>query len=130
MPGFVDIKHGNQKRPCGPWALVTNDIEEIRAFGGAWNGGLIFTPTGHQIVALDVDTKNGKRGKEDLAALEQKYGPLPQTARWSTPSGAEQILFYPGSHRIAKSIAILGIRPGEVVSGLDVLALGDGAAWL
>ena len=58
MPGFLD---GKQKRTCGPWALMTSNLEEIRAFGGGWNGGLIFTPTGESIITLDVDNKNGKR---------------------------------------------------------------------
>jgi len=82
MPGFVEEGRGKQKRPCGPWALATCDITEIRAFGGAWNGGLIFAPMGHDLVDLDVDVKNGKHGNEDLTALEVRFGPLPKTPRW------------------------------------------------
>src|SRR5262249_6285288 len=124
MPGFVDTGRGKLKRPCGPWALVTREIPEILAFGGAWNGGLIFAPMGHDLVDLDVDVKNGKQGDEDLTALEIRFGPLPKTPRWQTPSGGRHILFRSGSHRIPKSIATLGKRPGEETSGLDVLGVG------
>jgi hypothetical protein len=123
IPGFVD-ENGKQKRPCGPWALVTKDVEEIRAFGGAWNGGLIFTPTGWDIVALDVDMKNGKQGWEDLRALEHAHQALPTTPQWQTPTGGAQFLFRPCAYRIPKSIATLGRRADCPSSGLDVIGLG------
>jgi len=123
MPGFVDVGRGKQKRPCGPWALATRDIAEIRAFGGAWNGGLIFTPMGHGLVDLDIDVKYGKQGEEDLMALLACFGDIPKTLQWRTPSGGRHILFRAGSRRIPKSIATLGKRPGEGSSGLDVLGI-------
>jgi hypothetical protein len=112
MPGFVDERRGKQKRPCGPWALATSDITEIRTFGGAWNGGLILTPTG-DVVDLDVDVKNGKQGLDDLSALVAALGELPRTLQWRTPSGGRHILFRRGSHRIPKSVATLGKRAGQ-----------------
>ena len=56
--------------------------------------------------------------------MEHKFEALPPTARWRTPSGGEQILFWTGIHRIPKSVATLGKRAGELASGLDVIAIG------
>lgn len=121
MPGFVDERRGKQKRPCGPWVLATRDIAEISAFGGAWNSGLIFAPMGDDLIDLDIDVKNGKRGWDDLSALVENFGALPETPQWQTPSGGRHILFRAGPHRIPKSIATLSKRLGEEASGLDVL---------
>src|SRR6516162_410937 len=121
MPGFAN---GKQKRTCGPWALVTSNLDEILAFGGGWNGGLIFTPAGESIITLDVDNKNGKQGSDDLAHLLAFHGPLPKTPEWRTPSGGRQILFRPGPHRIPKSVGTLGKRAGQEISGLAVIGFG------
>jgi hypothetical protein len=124
MPGFVNTRRGNKKQTCGPWALMTSDPAEIEAWGGTWNNGLIFTPTGDKLVTLDVDNKNGKRGSDDLAALIERYGPLPLTPAWKTPSGGFQFMLDPGGRRIPKSVGMLGRREGQESSSLDVIALG------
>jgi hypothetical protein len=103
---------------------MTSNLEEIRAFGGGWNGGLIFTPAGESIITLDVDNKNGKQRSEGLAHLLAFHGPLPKTLEWRTPSGGRQIIFRPGPHRIPKSVGTLGKRAGQEISGLDVIGLG------
>ena len=39
------------------------------------------------LTVIDIDTKQGKLGKETLMALEEKYGRLPETLTVETPSG-------------------------------------------
>lgn len=64
-------------------------------------------------VAIDIDPRHG--GDASLAALEQKYGLLPQTLRWKTGGGGEHILFkYPGGN-IPNSAGAIG--PGIDVRG-------------
>lgn len=63
------------------------------------------------LVILDVDPAHG--GNESLAALEQKYGPLPQTTEVITGSGGRHFYFkHPGGD-IRNSAGTLG-------AGLDV----------
>ena len=119
MPGFV--KDG-KKIPFGTWDLVSSCPKEIDSFGGAWNGGLIFTPTVKEFVTLDIDRKNGKDGFLDLAELEKEHGAAPKSWRWRTPSAGEQIMFATGGHRIRKSVGELGRRDSANPSGLDVIA--------
>jgi putative DNA primase/helicase len=45
------------------------------------------------LIVLDIDVKNGARGREALAALELRCGHLPTTLREETPSGGEHIFF-------------------------------------
>jgi putative DNA primase/helicase len=48
-------------------------------------------------VVIDIDVKNGARGREALAFIESKVGPIPSTRREGTPSGGEHIFFaHPG----------------------------------
>jgi hypothetical protein len=49
--------------------------------------------TGGKIVVVDVDVRNN--GDESLRALENEYGPLPQTWRTVTGGGGEHIFFAP-----------------------------------
>src|SRR5690606_26845479 len=68
------------------------------------------------IVVLDVDASHG--GYETLAALQEKYGKLPDTPVSKTGGGGEHILFkYPANVEIRNSAGKLG-------KGLDIRANG------
>lgn len=51
------------------------------------------TAAGYELVALDVDVKNGKNGFFALSALLEKFGALPATLMQATPSGGFHYLF-------------------------------------
>lgn len=57
--------------------------------GATLGAGIHLGPAGK--FALDVDTKNGKRGDDQLAALEAEHGKLPDTVRTITVSGGAHI---------------------------------------
>ncbi len=74
----------------------------------------IVTGSRSGIVVLDVDPRNG--GTESLAALQKRFGALPETLRASTPSGGEHY-FFRCREKVPNSSGKLG-------PGLDVR--GDG----
>jgi len=49
--------------------------------------------TGQGTIAIDIDVKNGAKGKESLLELEQKFGKLPETLMAHTPTGGQHLLF-------------------------------------
>ena len=51
--------------------------------------GRVFTPS--KLIVMDVDPRNG--GDESLAKLVARFGPLPYTAKQSTPSGGAHYFF-------------------------------------
>ncbi|WP_426751575.1 bifunctional DNA primase/polymerase [Myxococcus sp. Y35] len=71
----------------------TRDPQEIASWWGKWKDGNVGIVTGEEsgIFALDVDPENG--GRDSLAALVDKYGPLPRTTRAMTGSGGDHYLF-------------------------------------
>jgi hypothetical protein len=54
--------------------------------------GLWFGPT--ERFVLDIDTKNGQHGDDELDALEEQHGKLPDTLRVTTPSGGAHLWFF------------------------------------
>src|SRR5262249_2914503 len=45
------------------------------------------------LLVLDVDVKNGAKGRESLAELEREHGKLPATCQQTTKSGGRHLLF-------------------------------------
>ncbi len=52
------------------------------------------------LAVLDVDTRDGKVGDEELGALERQHGQLPMTPRAITGSGGLHYLFRAPEHRL------------------------------
>ena len=85
------------KKPLTPHGFkdATTNAKQIIEWWNNWPDALIGMPTGRVsgIDALDIDIKGGKAGFESLAALEAKYGKLPQTRIVQTASGGEHRYF-------------------------------------
>jgi Bifunctional DNA primase/polymerase, N-terminal/AAA domain len=83
-------EHGFKDASCDPREVrrmfnKTRRLQPDEAYGvGLWPG-----PAGY--VVLDVDTKNGARGDDELARLEDAHGALPDSLSATTVSGGAQI---------------------------------------
>lgn len=101
--------------------IATTDTERIRAMwwdpvmevDQPYNVGIA---TGHGLVVLDVDNKNGKSGGAALAVLELMHGDLPETYTVETPNG--------GQHYYFRTDERIGNSVNKVRDGLDIR--GDG----
>lgn len=82
------------KHPMTPGGLksATTDPDQIRAWWGRCLDANIGIRTGPEsgIWVLDVD---GEKGSSDLARLESKYGPLPETLVAETGGGGRHYFF-------------------------------------
>ena len=116
------------KHPCfnewnGENAIRTAEQAEAAFGSGLFNIGLVTgTPTG--VVALDVDTDEGKQGRQSLEALAAAHGwdDLTATRQHRTGGGGMQYLFkYQGS-ALKTTLSVLG-------PDLDFKA-GDGGAFI
>ncbi len=81
------------KSPYTPHGFedATTDLGLIRAWWAEWPDAGIAMPVLPGRVVLDVDPRHG--GDESLAALEAKYGPLPQTLECLTGGGGRHLHF-------------------------------------
>ena len=97
------------------------DPVQVREFWQYNPGASIGYPTGHTCWVLDVDLpkKPGDPdGRDTLANLEAKHGPLPATVEQQTGSGGRHLFFnMPEGRDIKNSAKAIG-------PGLDVRALG------
>lgn len=121
---------------------ATRNQALIKRFWAKFPDAMVGVPTGHAIGAfvLDVDIKTKDdgtviNGHESLAALEDKYGPLPETATVTTPRGGRHLYFkhVPGFKNTADKIAPgLDTRAegGFVVAAGSRMADGRGYDWL
>jgi len=76
------------------------------------NWGIIPGKSG--FLGIDVDVKDGKKGRESLTMLQSKYGKLPDTMVIQTPSGGFHILFQrPDLENIPNS-------NGTIANGIDI----------
>jgi hypothetical protein len=90
---------------------ATTDAATIKAWWGKHPQASIGMRTGEVsgIFVLDVDVADGKKGYESLAALEEKYGKLPETLCIRTGSGGRHFYFkYPAGHELGNSTGKLG----------------------
>ena len=92
---------------------AVHTIEDVAALAAEHpdRRGWGFRPAGDRFV-LDVDVKEGKNGRADLAALEAEHGPLPPVLVWSTPSGGEA--------RLLAADEVVSSSVGHVAAGLDI----------
>src|SRR6266436_4711729 len=69
---------------------ATKDPDEIRRNFAPHPDAGIGIPTGFEngFFVIETDTKNGKDGEGELAKLQAKHGPLPDTYRVCSPSGS------------------------------------------
>ena len=117
---------------------ATVDPIQIEAWWRQYPEALIAVPTGEAIGAWvldpDLDPEKGLYGPAELARLEARHGPLPQTVEASTPRGGKHLLYrWDAAHPITNS-------SGGLPAGLDVRGTGgyfiiwpskreDGAEW-
>lgn len=107
------------KRPLTKHGLkdATDDPEQIKAWWAKYPTANIGIRTGREsgIVVLDVDVKNGAKGMESLAKLEEEYGPFP-TLWATTPTGGRHYFFLAPDCRVPNRTNLL---PGIDVRGDD-----------
>lgn len=116
-------KHPVRKDPHGKFAIRTLEQAEAAFGSGLFNVGLVTgTPTG--VVVLDVDTDDGKQGRESLEALAAAHGwdDLTATRQHKTGGGGTQYLFSYTGPALKTSLSRLG-------PDLDFKA-GDGGAFI
>lgn len=115
---------------------ATTDANRIREWWCADSNFNVGIATGNGTIVLDVDTKNGKPGKESLEALEVSYG-LPTSYRVATPSGGVHIYLkvneqhrnrvdsipdFPGIDIRSDGGYVVG--PGSSIEGKPYMSLG------
>jgi hypothetical protein len=67
-----------------------------------------------KLIVIDIDIKDGKDGYKTLAALEKKYGKLPETFTVRTPTGGYHLYFW----------GICSSSTEKLGEGLDVKSVG------
>lgn len=104
----------------GSFDNATTDIHKITSWWTKWPTANIALATGTKsgILALDIDTKDGKDGFQSLIELQLQHDELPTTVQMSTPSGASQLFF-----KMPENIHI-SISADKLASGLDIRANG------
>lgn len=105
-------KHPTIKR----WhKLGTTDPDQLEAWWREWPraGVGIVTGRGSDLVALDVDPRNG--GGDALHLLELSYEPLPQTPEVLTGGGGRGLLFAAPAQPVKNSSSMVG--PGIDIRG-------------
>lgn len=111
----------NDKKPATDHGLLdaSKDPEQLRAM---WQSGAnlaIRTGAESGLIALDVDVKKGKPGRESLEKMQRDNGPLPVTLTNRTASGGWHLLFRHPGREVTNIAGTL-----EGLAGLDVR--GDG----
>lgn len=79
--------HGCKEAIANPF-----EIEKVWERNPSFNIG-IATGGHNTLYVVDIDIKNGKDGREPLADLERKHGPVPATLMASTPTGGLHYYF-------------------------------------
>jgi hypothetical protein len=95
----LPLQHGG-KRPLFAWEMLQQhraDAAALAQWFARWPGANIGVVTGEisNLIVLDVDPRHG--GDDSLAALEQRFGVLPDTAEARTGGGGRHLYFaHPG----------------------------------
>ena len=89
---------------------ASTDPETIRSWWGKWPHANVGVLTGGRsgLVALDVDRRHG--GMEALSALEEEYGPLPETLVAHTGGNGRHYLFQLPEERISSKDLCRGVE--------------------
>lgn len=93
---------------------ATTDLEQIRRWWGKWPRANIAIATGHGVVVLDFDVKEGKPGRETFQELQVRHGSL-STLIATTPSGGWH-LWFRTDHEIRNAV--------DLLPGLDIRGSG------
>jgi len=111
------------KHPRTPAGLhdATGNPERIRDWWTRWPRAGIGVRTGRDFFCLDIDPRHG--GEEALAALVEKYGPLPATRTHRTGGGGLHYLFRCVDPMTGKPVKISS-SSGKIGPGLDVKGWG------
>lgn len=116
-------KHPFYKDPHGENAIRTPEQAETEFGSGLYGLGLV-TGTPNSLVVLDVDTDEGKQGRESLEHLAAAHGwdDLTATRQHKTGGGGTQFLFSYKGPALKTTLSVLG-------PDLDFKA-GDGGAFI
>lgn len=116
-------KHPFYKDPFGERAIRTPEQAEAEFGSGLYGLGLV-TGTPNSLVVLDVDTDEGKQGRESLEHLAAAHGwdDLTATRQHKTGGGGTQFLFSYKGPALKTTLSALG-------ADLDFKA-GDGGAFI
>lgn len=94
---LIPIPLGEKRPTLTRWVEQATDEESV--IMGWWmmdelNAGLVLgpQPSGQNLIALDIDDREGYSGSEQLATLEEQFEPLPETVVSITGSGGRHIL--------------------------------------
>lgn len=124
FPAPVGTKQSHKcaRRSGGQRWGATIDPAQIAADFTRWPLANLGVMTGPEsgVLVIDIDTPAGHAndGMESMAALIEKYGPLPETAEAVTPTGGRHLYFiYPHGEKIRNS-------EGRIAPGIDVRAEG------
>lgn len=102
---------------------ATCDVDQLRTWWRSWPTANVAVVTGAVAgtVVIDVDLEKG--GRESLAALEQRYGPLPATLTARTGGGGLHMLYaHPGREVRNRAGGLPGVT--DPLPGIDLR--GDG----
>ena len=90
---------------------ATTDETKVRRWWGKWPDANVGIATGNGLVVLDVDPRHG--GLDNLADLEDQYGPLPPTLTATTGGGGRHFHFTTPAPVRSK----VALRPGVDIRG-------------
>ena len=108
------------ERAMGWQTRATNDPAKV---AGLWTGVIvgndqpfnIGVALDDDVLVIDIDVRDGRRGRESLALLEAIYDPLPATYRVQTASGGDHHYF-----RVPKGLSFAK----ELQTNVDLKTLG------
>ncbi|MBL8773897.1 MAG: bifunctional DNA primase/polymerase [Phenylobacterium sp.] len=110
----------------------TTDPARIAAYWSRYPEANVSVSTGELsgVFVLDVDSKDGFDGVEDIKQLQRLFGALPRTWRSRTPSGGTHLWFRQPDRPMTNRVhfRIPDGEGGERKSGLDVRTTGGAAA--
>lgn len=130
--------------PCGKVPITAHGCKDATVDAGTIRGWWRATPNANvaiatgaesDIVVLDVDTKDDKRGDRTLVDLIAAHGPIGDTLHAITGSGGDHYFFTHPGGRIGNSAGKLGAGldtrgdGGFVVAAPSIHACGERYAW-
>ena len=129
LSGVLPVRPDSKRPYLSEWSkrgLAT--LPDVLSWLEAWPDMLLGAVTGKVtgVWVIDVDRRNG--GEQTLADLEQRYGPLPKTSRFTTPGGYRLCFKWaPGLYiRTVAGTEKFGLGPGLDVRGHRADGSGTG----
>lgn len=117
----IPIRPGEKHPPIPRWQeAATTNPETIHTWwtGPYTNHGIgIATGPSSGIFVLDIDDKEGNRGYDTLADLEEQHGPLPETLTVITGSGGNHLYFTHPQGQLIRNDAGRRLGPGLDIRG-------------